>query len=218
VRTIKDDAQLRRDVEDELEWDPHLDARDIAVAVKIGVVTLAGHVGSYAERFAAERATGRVSGVKGIANDIAVRSRREPSVDDTRLAQAAVTALRINMLVPRSVRAVVRDGWITLQGVVDTACRKNAAEAAVRHLRSVRGVTNDIVVRTSASLPDVRAKIEAAFQRHANLEAQRITVSVADGAVTLSGEVPTWQERLAAETAALNAPRVARVENRVVVR
>ena len=216
---MKEDSQLRRDVEAELEWDPRIDAREIGVAAKHGVVTLTGHVASYASRWAAESAVGKVAGVKAIANEIEVRLGQEGERSDTELAGAALDALRGNVSVPmHNLKVVVRDGWLTLEGTVDAGYQREIAENCVSYLRGVRGVSNLLAVKQFTTVPDVQTKIEAAFRRHAQIDAQRIYVATVNGTVTLSGEVPTWQERREAESAAWAAPGVIRVENTIAVR
>jgi len=216
---MKEDSQLRRDVEAELEWDPRIDAREVGVAVKEGIVTLSGHVASYASRWAAESAVGKVAGVKAIANEIEVRLGKEATLSDTEIATAAVHALRSNVSVPmRELTVVVRDGWVTLEGAVDAGYQREIAENCVSYLRGVRGVSNLLAVRPYTTVSDVKTKIEAAFRRHAQIDAQKVQVSTANGTVTLTGEVPTWQERREAESAAWAAPGVTRVQNAIAVR
>ncbi len=216
---MKDDSQLRRDVDAELEWDPRFDARDIGVAVKHGVVTLSGHVVSYSERWCAEDAAGKVEGIKGIANEIEVRLSADDTPSDTQIAEECVEALRRHVAVPpEAIKVIVRDGWVALEGRVDAMFRKQAAESAVRFLPGVRGLNNLIAITPRVAVTEVKAKIESAFQRRAQLHSQKIHVMSSDGMVTLSGEVPTWQERRQAETAAWAAPGVAKVENLLLVR
>jgi osmotically-inducible protein OsmY len=210
---------LRRDVEAALEWDPRVDAREIGVAAKDGVVTLSGHVSTYSERVGAEEVTTKVKGVRGIANEVEVKLGKEGQRSDTEIAAAAVTALGRHVAVPsEGVRVVVRDGWITLEGSVDAMYRRIAAENAVRFLPGVRGINDLISIRPRVAAADVKTRIEAAFYRHAHLDATHITVLASDGSVTLSGTVPTWHERKEAENAAWAAPGVLKVSNQIVVR
>jgi len=215
---MKDDSQLRRDVELALEWDPRVDAREIGVAAKDGVVTLSGHVSTYAEQVCAEEVTENVQGVRGIANEVEVKLGEAGVRSDTEVAAAAVDALRRHVGVPsESVRVVVRDGWVTLEGSVDGMYRRIAAENAVRYLHGVRGLTDLVAIVPRVVVSDIKTRIEAAFYRHAHLDAKHITVLASDGEVTLSGTVPSWQERKEAERAAWAAPGVAKVHNRLVV-
>lgn len=216
---MKEDSQLRHDVEAELEWDPRVDAREIGIAVKHGVVTLSGHVASYVCRWAAESAVGKVAGVKAIANEIEVRLGKEGERSDTDLAEAVLQALRANVAVPmREVKVVVRDGWVTLEGTVNAGYQREIAETCVSYLHGLRGVSNLLAVRPFTTVSDVETRIAAAFRRHAQIDAQKVHISTVNGTVTLSGEVPTWQERREAESAAWAAPGVSRVENVIAVR
>lgn len=216
---MKSDMQLRGDVQAELDWDPRFDARDIAVTVKDGVVTLAGKVSSYAERVAAQEAAEKVTGVSAIANEIAVELRESTRRNDAELAADVLEAFRRNIVVPsEQVKAVVSDGWITLDGEVAIWRQKEAAQLAVRNLRGVRGVANNIVVRPpQTTVEDVRAKIEDAFRRHAELDADSIRVSLDQGTLILSGEVHSLRQRNEAEAAAWSSPGVTKVDNRLHV-
>lgn len=219
---MKSDQQIRDDVEAELDWDPSFDSRKIGVAVKNGVVTLSGHVDTYPDRWAAQKAAQSVAGVKAIANEIAINLPLDARRSDSEVAAAALTALESNQILPAdALQIAVQDGWITLSGQVKWWYQKNAAENSLRYLRGVRGISNKINIKspaTKVSATTVRSRIESAFQRHAHRDAQKIHVIVGDGTVTLEGEVPTWQEREEAEAAAWSAPGVARVDDRLVVR
>ncbi|HXR20272.1 MAG TPA: BON domain-containing protein [Steroidobacteraceae bacterium] len=209
---MKDDMAIRHDVLSELDWDPRFDSRNIGVAVKNGVVALSGHVGSYAERRAAEEAAKSVVGVKALANDIIIELPFEAKRTDAEIAEAAVAALRGNISVPAGdIKLVVRDGWVTLEGQVAMWYQKNAAEMALASLRGVTGIMNNIAIRTVASAIEVKSKIEEAIRRRAVLDAQNITVKTAGSAVTLEGHVSSWAERQQAEMAAWQAPGVSKV-------
>lgn len=219
---MKSDRQIRDDVEAALDWDPSFDSRKIGVAVKDGVVTLSGHVNNFPDRLAAQKATLSVIGVKAIANEIEINLPLDAKRSDTDIASAAMIALKSNISVPSDqVKITVQDGWISLTGKVDWWYQKNAAEMAVHYLRGVRGVSNNLTISappTKVSSSEVRSKIESAFQRQAHLYAQKIKVAVEGNTVTLEGEVPTWQERWEAETAAWSAPGVSKVQDHLVIR
>jgi osmotically-inducible protein OsmY len=213
---LKSDLDLKHDVEAELEWDPSVDARHIGVSVNDGVVTLAGEVSTFAQKWNAERAVERVSGVRGIANEIEVKPVHE--VTDSDLARRAVSALEYNSLVPRDVVKVKVDhGWITLKGEVTREYQRRAAEHAVRYLPGVRGVSNLIVVKPKAEPKDIKAKIEASFRRQASLDAGNVEVEVNGSEVILRGTVRSWAERREAEHAAWSAPGVTSVKNMITV-
>lgn len=217
---VRTDEEIRDDVLDELEWDPAIpEASQIGVAVDNGVVTLSGVVASYPVRRAAEEAARRVDGVRAIANDVEVRVPAEGARSDTDIAAAAVNALEWDSQVPSErIKVVVRDGWVTLEGTVDWHYQKEAAERAVRNLQGVTGVTNQIkVVAPRISPAEVKARIERAFERSAQLEAQGISVEVHDGRLVLTGRVRSMAERDQAEAAAWSTKGVSEVENRIVV-
>jgi osmotically-inducible protein OsmY len=212
------DKDLKRHVENALDWEPSVDAKDIGVAVDQGVVTLRGTVRSYAEKVTAERVALHVYGVTAIANDLLVHVMSTYQRTDTEIAQAAVSALKWHTVVPdEHVTVTIKDGWITLAGSLDWQFQKDAADRAVRDLTGVKGVTNDIRVQPHVKTTDVRAKIEAAFTRSAEIDARRVSVTAQDGKVTLAGNVRSWAERQEAERAAWAAPGVSQVDDRIIV-
>ena len=216
---MKTDIQLRRDVEAQLDWDPRFDSTGIGVAVKNGVISLSGHVASYADRWAAQDAAQSVAGVKAIANELAVNLGSDAQRSDPELAEAVVSALNGNVSIPSAgIKVVVHDGWVTLSGEVSYWYQREATERTVTHLRGVKGLANDITIKPQASVADVKAKIEDAFRRHASLDANKIRVQTADGTVTLEGEVNSWQERQHAAAAAWAAPGVSVVKDHLSVR
>lgn len=213
------DTQVRDSVEAELDWDARVDSRQIGVAVKDGIVTLTGHVGSYAQRRVAEQAAQSVAGVKAVANDIAIDLPFDGKRTDAEIAQAAIDALAMNVSVPQNtVKVAVHDGWITLEGQVSSWYQKSVAEDALIHMRGVTGISNQMTVRPQPSVRDVERKITAALHRRAQLDANAIRVSAKDGIVTLEGEVDSWSERSEAEFAAWQAPGVAKVIDNLYVR
>jgi osmotically-inducible protein OsmY len=208
------DAELREAIQDELHWEPSIDDREIGVSVKEGIATLTGTVRNFFEKWEAGSAARRVHGVKAVANDVEVRLPGDARRSDTDIARAAAEALAWNVSLPADrVGVTVSDGWITLDGEVDWGYQKAAAEAAVRHLLGIRGVTNEVTVKPSAVPSDIRAKIEAAFRRSAAVDAQRIRVETRGGHVTLRGNVRSWPERKEAERSTWAARGVTSVEN-----
>jgi osmotically-inducible protein OsmY len=212
------DKDLKQHVQSALDWDPSLDASDIGVSVDEAVVTLRGNVSSYAEKVAAERVALRVYGVKGVADDLAVHLASAFERTDTEVAQAAVSALKWNTIVPNDrVTVTVTNGWLALNGTLEWQYQKDAAARAVRDLTGVKGVTNNIAVQPRVKTIDVRDKIEAAFKRSAEIDARRVNVTAQDGKVILSGNVHSWAERTEAERAAWAAPGVTQVEDRLAI-
>jgi osmotically-inducible protein OsmY len=215
---MKDDKQLQRDVLDELQWEPSVDAAEIGVTVRDGVVTLTGSIPSYAEKLISERVAQRVHGVKAVANDIEVLLRGSGERTDADIAKAAVDALRWSTTVPdERIKVSVSRGWVTLEGEVNWRYQQEAAEQAIRRLIGVRGVLNEITVKPRASATDVKSRIEAAFRRSAELDAKRVRVETHEGKVTLRGGVQSWSERQEAERTAWAAPGVTQVENLIAI-
>lgn len=213
---MKTDSELRRDVERELELEPSVDERRIGVAVLDGIVTLTGEVRSYAEKWQAERTVERVSGVRGVVDELEVKPATERS--DIDIARAAADVLKWNVLVPSDrIKVRVENGWLTLEGDVEWEYQRRAAERAVRNLPGVKGISNLIVVKPRVEPSDVRRKIEEAFEREAAIDAQHIDVAVNGSEVTLSGRVRSWAERHAAEKAAWSVPGVTAVHNYLTV-
>ena len=212
------DNILRQNIIDELEFEPSIDAANIGVAVDNGVVTLTGHVSTFAQKAAAENATLSVKGVKGVAQEIEVRPFGANVTADDEIAKRALHTIRWNTVVPDgAVQVKVQDGWITLTGKVDWQYQRSAAFAAIRYLDGVLGVYNNIEVKPHASVPDVKKRIEDALKRNAEVEAKGIDVTVSGGKVTLDGKVHTWAERSATVRAAWAAPGVHMVDDRIMI-
>ncbi|MGU3340762.1 BON domain-containing protein [Methylobacterium mesophilicum] len=212
------DKLIRRNVIDELDFEPSVDAAHIGVAVDKGIVTLTGHVGTYAQRVAAEKAVRKVRGVRGVVEEIQVRFAGETPPRDEDLAQRAVQMLDWSVTVPRNaVQVQVQGGWVTLTGKVDWQYQKEEAYRSIRRLAGVAGIINNLEVSPKASVPEVRSKIMAALKRNAELEANAIKVTVKDAKVTLEGKVNAWHERGLAENAAWSAPGVCAVEDRLTL-
>jgi osmotically-inducible protein OsmY len=214
-------TRLQHDVQEELEWEPSIDASQIGVAaIQPGVVTLSGTVATYVEKVNAERAAKRVSGVRAVANDIEVRPIGSMKRNDTDIAQAVLRALEWDIAVPHEkIKARVDDGWVILEGEVALQFQRSAAENAVRQLSGVRGVTNQILLqlRPTAQPAQVKDRIEAALRRSAEIDARGIQVDAKDSTIVLRGKVRTWAEREEAERAAWGAPGVLAVKDELTV-
>lgn len=215
---MKTDADLKRDVTAELAWDPAVDSTAIGVAAKDGVVTLTGHIDTFAQKHAAARAVRRVSGVKAIALELDVKLAADHKRSDTDIALSAEHALKWNTLVPvEAVRLVVDHGWITLRGEVDWEFQRRTVEKAVRPLMGVVGISNEITLRMRPLATNVSRRIEEALTRQAIREAKHIQVNVDGTTVKLTGKVHSWQERDAAQGVAWTAPGVRTVINELSV-
>jgi osmotically-inducible protein OsmY len=212
------DSDIKRDVEDELRWDPDIDATDIALSVHNGVVTLAGFVRSFIQKYEAESDAKRIAGVVGVVNDIEVRL---PGIDerpDPEIAREAVSQIKADLPYAwEKIRVVVKNGWLTLEGRVEWNYQRERAEAAVRRVRGLRGVTNYIEVKPQIAPIEIGRKIEEALRRAAEIDASRVTVEAHGGEVILRGTVRSWAECQEAERAAWWAPGVTKVDNRIVV-
>ena len=215
---MKSDAQLERDVRDELHWDPSVNEKDIAIGVTDGVVTLAGSVTDYAQKLAAEHAVTRVSGVRAIAEELKVRLASTHQRTDGEIARAGLSAMAWSTSIPKDrVTFTVEQGWITLNGTVDWYFQRQAAENVTRSMLGVSGVTNGIQVLAKPSRTDVKSKIESALKRSAEIDSKRINVEAVNGKVTLKGTVRSWAERRDAELAAWASPGVAEVDDLLTV-
>jgi osmotically-inducible protein OsmY len=215
---MKTDQELKQDVSNELKWEPSVNEAHIGVSVNSGLVTLSGHVPTFGEKYGAEKAAKRVFGIKAIANELHVKLASDVRITDEDIARSCLNALRAHSSVPDDkVKLIVTNGWVTLEGLVDWQYQRTAAEAAVRYLMGVRGISNDIALKPRASVADVKEKIEAAFKRSAEIDSRRILVETRDGKVFLRGQVRSWAEKSEAQQAAWAAPGVMSVENDLVV-
>jgi osmotically-inducible protein OsmY len=215
---MKTDLQLQQDVMAELKWEPAVHAEQIGVAVEDGIVTLAGHVDSYSAKWNAERAAQRVAGVKALAMDIDVKLNGSTKRTDADIASTIDNVLLWTTYLPKdSVKVMVEDGWVTLSGQVQWGFQRTTANAAVRHLLGVKGVTDLITLKSGVSASAVKGDIEAALKRRATSEANGIKVAVSGSEVTLTGKVPTWAERDAIGSAAWGTSGVSNVVDKITI-
>jgi len=217
------DITLRQKVETELEWDPEVDASKIGVTAEDGQVELSGQVRSYSEKWSAERIARRVYGVQALENEIEVLlpdvdHMDDAHMDDAHIVESALSALNWNFIVPQArIRVLATRGFITLEGDVDWHYQKRAAEDAIRCLRGVRGMSNQIAVTAHVRVGDVKSKIEAALKRNAEIDARNVIIETDDGSVTLSGLVRSWAEHDDALTAAWGTPGVTKVVDHLAI-
>ena len=215
---MKDDLWLKKNVLAELEWEPSVKAADIGVIAKDGVVTLTGYVDNHAEKWAAEKAAKRLLGVRAVVDEIEVRLPGVNVRTDEDIARAALLALEWDTFVPHDhIKLTVENGQIVLEGEVEWLWHKKAAENAISQLKGVKGIINKITVKARVTPGDIQRKIEESFERNAQLDAKRITVSLDEGKVRLMGSVRSLAEREEAERAAWAAPGVSEVVNNIAV-
>lgn len=215
---MKNDAQLQHDVMEELEWEPSIDSSQIGVTAKGGVITLTGFVPRFTEKMKVERLAKSIAGVHAVANDVQVQLIGAHERNDAEIAQAALNAMKWHSSIPDDqLKVIVRNGWVTLEGEVEWQFQREAAHDAVSAIVGVKGVTNDVVLRSKPKVRDIKSKIEAAFKRKAEVDAGHVNVDVVNGTVKLAGKVDSWSEFSEAERIAWAAPGVMAVDNDLTV-
>lgn len=212
-----EDKALKTRVEDELQYQPSVDAGDISVRVDKGIVHLDGSVASFAQKAAVENAVKRIKGVRGYVEDLIVRPHGDAHSDDA-IASRVANLLEWDATLPReAIKVKVEGGTVILSGDVPWAYQRTSAEAGIRRLEGVRGLINQIAIKPHAEPSEIKRRIEQALERQAEVEANRITVSVDGSRVTLEGKVRAWFERDVIERAAWSAPGVQAVDDRLTV-
>ena len=215
---MKTDSDLKNDVLSELSWDPLVPEARVGVTVNDGVVTLSGHLDTYAEKVAARRAAERVSGVKAIAVELDVIPPGIHQRSDTEIAAAVQHALSWSTSVPPNrLKVTVEKGWVTFSGELDWNFQRRALERMVRPLKGVAGIIDNIRLKALPVPANLSTRIQEALTRQAQREARRIEISVDGSVVTLRGHVHSWAERNAAEGVTWAAPGVSRVNNELTV-
>jgi osmotically-inducible protein OsmY len=215
---MSQDKELQESVMVELGWEPSIDAAHIGVAANAGVVTLTGHVQSFPQKVAAERAAARVKGVRAVAEEIFVKLPDDIRRGDDDIAGAAIERLAWDSSVPPgAIEIRVEKGWVTLNGEVDWQFQKEAAAQAVRTLIGVVGVSNLIEIKPTRNADDVGQNITRALHRSGLHDPNTIKVSAQGGTIKLTGLVTTWNARELAGKTAWSAPGATFVENDIAV-
>jgi len=203
------DLSLRNTIMEELEFHPEIDAANIGVAVDNGVVTLSGHVKSYAQKVSAEQTVKSIRGVRAVAEEIQVRLAKGAGMDDDTIANRALNIITWSSdIAEDAVKVIVQKGWITLEGEVDWQYQKETAERAVRKLSGVLGVNNQITLRARVDVVDIQQRIEEALKRNAEVDGD---------VVKLEGKVHLWRERQLAARAAWSVPGVRKVQDHLLI-
>jgi osmotically-inducible protein OsmY len=211
---MKSDKDLKLDVIAELGWESALNAAQIGVEVKDGIVTLLGHVSSFTEKWQAEQAAQRVAGVKGLAVEIEVNLPGMNNRTDADIARSVENTLEWVTYLPKDgVKVMVEKGWVTLSGEVEWDYQRQSAATAVRGLFGVTGLTENIGIKHTAPQSSIKSDIEAALKRRTNSDRQNVTVAVHEGIVTLSGTVQSLWDRDRTRQLAWNAPGVTHVSD-----
>jgi osmotically-inducible protein OsmY len=212
------DAQIQKDVMTELKLTPFLNATEIGVAVKNGIVTLSGNVNSYAKKMAAEKAATKIRGVKAVAEEIEVVYPNSDKKPDAEIAAAILYTIKWNAYIPDDkIKVKVEDGWVTLEGEVEWEFQRGSAKRVVGEVAGVRGINDLLTLKPKATLTEIKKKIQDAFQRSATLDSDKIKIEIIGSKVILSGKIRSWAEKKDAGNAVWLMPGVTTVDNRLEV-
>jgi osmotically-inducible protein OsmY len=215
---MKSNQVLQSDVQDAIKWEPLLHAAEIGVTAQEGVVSLTGVVDSYAKKLEAETAAKKVIGVKALIENIEVKFPSSWTKTNLEVANAVLAALNSNWSVPKDkVTVKVEDGWVTLEGQLPWNFQREAAKSAVNFLSGVKGVTNNIKIKSESHNAIEQKDVEDAIGRSWSVDDSDINVSVSGSTVTLSGTVNSWYQKEEAGRIAWNTPGIWHVENELAV-
>ena len=215
---MKTNEQLQRDVQNAIIWEPLLNAAEIGVTAKDGVISLTGTVDSYIKKVEAENAAKNVSGVKAVVENIKINYDTYGKKDDAAVAKEVLSAFKWNWEVPSDkIKVKVEDGWVTLEGELEWNYQKEAAKKAVATLDGVMGVTSNITIKSETKDMVEKRAIESALERNWSIDEHDIKVKVSGNKVTLNGIVDSFYQKDEAERIAWNAPGVLSVDNELVI-
>lgn len=215
---MKTDLEIQQDVIDELQWEPILDAAEIGVTVRNGVVTLSGYVSNYGKKFAAEKATWRVKGVKAVAEELEVRLAKNDKLTDSEIAESVVRTLKSHTSIPdERIKVKVTDGSVNLEGEVNWNYQKESAVNSIRHLKGVKWINDFLTVKPQINTTIVKNNIRKALERRADFEAANVKVETIGNKVILNGIARSWVERRAIENAVWGSPGVTAVDDQLVI-
>lgn len=215
---MKTNQNLQKDVQDAIKWEPLLNAAEIGVTVKDGVVTLTGTVDSYSKKLEAEQAAKNVAGVKAVAEEIAIQFGDFGKKSDTEIATDVLNAWKWNWEIPEGkIKVKVEKGWVTLEGELEWNYQREAAKKAIKNLAGVMGVVSNIKIKSDTHDSIEKAAIECALERNSSIDDLDIEVDVEGNNVTLKGTVNSFYAKDEAEQIAWNAPGVWTVDNELVI-
>lgn len=215
---MKSNEELQKDVQNAIKWEPLLNAAEIGVIAKDGVITLTGVVDSYSKKTEAENAAKSVTGVKAVAKNIEVNYGSSFKKNDTEIANEVLNAWKWNWEVPADkIKVKVESGWVTLEGELEWNYQREAAKKAVAHLTGVKGVSNNINIKSESNDTVEQSAVECALERSWSIDDEDVDVNVKGNRVTLTGTVSSLYEKDEAGRLAWNAPGVYSVDNELLV-
>ena len=215
---MKSNEDLQKDVQSAIKWEPLLNAAEIGVTAKDGVVTLTGIVDSYAKKLEAESAAKNVTGVRAVAEEIEIRFSSSYSKNDTEIANEVLNAWKWNWEIPNDkIKVKVEKGWVTLEGELTWNYQKEAAKRVITNLMGVKGVSNNITIKSETHDDVEKVSIERALARSLSINDENIHVKVMGHTVKLTGRVDSFYQKDEAERIAWNAPGVWTMNNELAV-